>query len=484
MPSPLSPYAVLPPEPLESYAQAVEFQGGSLLERDSLPSPETVIAELARSGLSGRGGAGFPTGTKWASLHSHPSRQKCVVLNAAEGEPGSFKDRWILRQNPYPVLEALVLAAKTLGTDLVYLGIKKAYRKSIERLAEAIEELDELDLLHGVEFELVEGPDEYLFGEETALLQVIEGQGPFPREPHYPPYEWGIEASAAFPNPALVQNVETMARIPSILIHGPEGFRALGQGRTFGPLALTLSGAIQAPGIYEVAAGTPLREVLETLGQGPRPGSKWVAVLPGISHPAIPEAALDVPLDHESLKDIGSGLGSAGFLVLDQTMDLRQLARAIARFLAIESCGQCHACERGLTEAHQGLEALGSEPATSDALRRIVEEARSAPNGNRCNLPFQGSQILPSLIEDFPQSFFDPSAKRSPRVVLPKFLDFDPVRRRFTVDRAHLRKQMDWSYLPFRPRGAPRPEDEKLSLDSGSEESSIFADEAEDSFEV
>lgn len=455
MPTPdLTPYRVIPPTPLDDFAAYRAFQGGSLLERLDAAGgvdPEAAIAALEASGLRGRGGGGFPTGTKWRSLYENPAPRKFVVLNAAEGEPGSFKDRWLLRHNPYAVLEAMTVAAWILDCDLAYIGIKKAYKRERERLEAAVLEMADLDLFGALEFEIVEGPDEYLFGEEKALLNTIDGQGPFPREPHYPPYEWGIEPTAASPNPALVQNVESMARATTVLLHGAAGFAALGCAGTRGPLLVTLSGAVANPGIYEVEAGRSLRDILDAEGGGPSGPAPWVGALPGVSFPILVADRFDTPLDYTALDEAGSGLGAAGFVLLDATASIPRVATQVARFLAVESCAQCHACKLGLTTAYQELAAIDPRlGADRDHLRRAEEWARSAPNGNRCNLPVQGASIVPSLLEDFPEVFAAGEDGGEPaEFYLPKFIDYDPLRRRFRVDRRHLRKRMDWSYAPL-----------------------------------
>jgi len=466
----LDPYRLLPPEALVDYEDYRAFQGGTLAEDLAIRSPESVLAELHVSGLRGRGGGGFPAVRKWATLALHWAPRKLVVLNAAEGEPGSFKDRWLLRQNPYVVLEGLLLAAHVIGTTEVVLGIKRVFREEIERLEDAVHELVDREVLGGVTFEIVEGPDEYLLGEEKALINVIEGQGPFPREPHYPPYEVGPDATPGSPNPCLVNNVETFARAATIALHGGAGFAGLGAGETRGPLLVTLSGSLRKPGAYEVEAGRSLREVLESEGGGPPPGRTWVGALSGVAHPVLMAEDFDTPLTFEDFAAAGSGLGSSSFVVLDETVSLPSVARAVARFLAIESCGQCHACKLGLRTAWEELEAM-APPADRDHLRRVEEWARSAPNGNRCNLPVQGAAILPSLMEDFAPAFRD-AGEPGRAFVLPKMLDYDPETHFFRLDRRYARKQLDWSFAPGVEEDDLGTEEDKHA-DSGGEETPL-----------
>src|SRR6185503_8865176 len=205
----------------------------------------------------------------------HRCTKRSVICNAAEGEPGTFKDRWLIRKNPYAVLEGMLIAAHVVGTHELYIAIKESFRKEIDRLQQAIEELTSAGLLDGYTLKIVAGPEEYLFGEEKALLNVLEGQGPLPREPQYPPYERGLRATPDSPNPALVNNVETFAHVPSIVRHGADSFRQIGTSDTPGTLLFTVSGDVVSPGVYELPAGLTLRRIFEQIAGGPRPGRKF-----------------------------------------------------------------------------------------------------------------------------------------------------------------------------------------------------------------
>ena len=231
--------------------------------------------------------------------------------------------------------------------------------------------------------------------------------------------------------------------------------------------------SVARPGIYEVEAGRTLRDVATKEGGGPAGEAPWLGALPGVSFPVLLEAQFDTPLDYAALDEAGSGLGAAGFILLDTAASIPRVASAVARFLAVESCAQCHACKLGLTTAYEELAAIDPRVGTDrDHLRRAEEWARSAPNGNRCNLPVQGASIVPSLLEDFPEAFTTgEGAAGGAEFYLPKFIDYDPDRPFFRVDRRHLRKQMDWSYAPL-TADAPMtagPADKGKS-DSGGEE--------------
>src|SRR3954471_17508693 len=187
---------LLPSAPYETYVSYGKATGEHAVQKARKATPEAILTEVEKSGLRGRGGGGFPTGTKWATVLKHPCTRRTVVCNAAEGEPGTFKDRWLIRRNPYAILEGMLIAAHVVGTRELYIGIKESFMKEIERLGRAIEEFRHAGLLDGYTIKIVAGPEEYLFGEEKALLNVLEGQGPLPREAHYPPYERGINGTA------------------------------------------------------------------------------------------------------------------------------------------------------------------------------------------------------------------------------------------------------------------------------------------------
>ncbi len=316
---------LLPEEPFRSYAEYRETTGPSAVERARAASPEELLDEIQQSGLRGRGGAGFPTGTKWKTIQRHPCPTRDVVCNAAEGEPGTFKDRWLLRSNPYAVIEGLLIAARVVGARTIYVAAKASFTRELERLRAALDEM--ASVIGPQAIELVEGPEEYLFGEEKALLQVIEGNEPMPREEHYPPYEVGLFTAPGSPNPALVNNAETFAHVPGIVRAGAPSFRALGTADTPGTCLYTVSGDVRRPGVYELEAGTTLRELLYGAAGGPLGGHTFKAVLAGTAAAVILPERFDTPADFGSLQLIGSGLGSAGFVVYDDRRSAPRIAQ-------------------------------------------------------------------------------------------------------------------------------------------------------------
>lgn len=218
-------HLLLPKNAYNSYQAYLSATGANVVESARRLSPETLLSEVTSSGLRGRGGAGFSTGKKWETLMNHPCSIRYAVCNAAEGEPGTFKDRWLIRKNPYAVIEGLLIAAHAIGAKAAYIALKDSFIPEKNALKKALSEMASIVFLPVT---IAEGPDEYLFGEEKALLNVIEGEGPFPRPIEQPPYEWGLFGTPDCANPALVNNAQTLAHVSTILRHGAESFRRIG----------------------------------------------------------------------------------------------------------------------------------------------------------------------------------------------------------------------------------------------------------------
>ncbi len=453
-----SEHWLIPERPFESYAEYLRTVGGDAVAKARQLDPEGVLDEVVRSGLRGRGGAGFPTGVKWQTVARHECRTRYVVMNAAEGEPGTFKDRWLLRHNPYAAIEGLLIAAHVVGARGAYIAVKASFAREIDRLRRALVEMAKT--ISHLPVEIVEGPEEYLFGEEKALLEVIEGNGPLPREAHNPPYELGLFATALEPNPCVVNNAETFAHVPSIVRAGAKSFREIGTHDTPGTVIFTLTGELERPGVYEVQAGIALETLFHEFGGGPHRGRELVAALSGVSTGVLLAERFATPADFGSLSLAGSGLGSAGFLLLDDQSNVPRIAQAVARFLYVESCNQCSACKAGLRTASRALDAhFEAEPPPPDALERALFGARSGPQGNRCYLPVQGSILLPNLVARFREEF-ERLAHRPADLgvpwLLPKIVDYDPERHAFRYDEQQPLKLPDWTYEEP-PAALPRP---------------------------
>jgi NADH:ubiquinone oxidoreductase subunit F (NADH-binding) len=448
MMSPFSEHALLRDRPFSSYSDYLAYNGVDAVRKARETAPEALLEELLRSGLRGRGGAGFPTGTKWRGLREHPCPTKYVVCNAAEGEPGTFKDRYLLRQNPYATLSGMLIAAHVIGATKGYIALKTSFKREIARVRAALLEMKEA--CDDFVIEVIEGPEEYLFGEEKALLNVIEGEGPLPREVDNPPYEVGLFATPGSPNPALMNNAETFAHVPSIVRHGADSFRQVGTSDTPGTLLFTISGDVQRPGVYEREAGITLRALVFDVALGPGAGRSVKAILSGVSSAVIEADKLDTPVDFGHFAAMGAGLGSAGFIVYDDRRSAARIAQVVARFLFVESCNQCSACKTNLGLSSAALDELAAGGDAPDLADRAAFAARHAPQANRCYLPAQGAVLIPSLIKRFRPDFT--GAASAEEIPIPKMVDFDEEQHTFTYDEQQTRKLPNWTY-----RSEPRP---------------------------
>src|SRR4051794_35113325 len=437
----IEPGLLLPDPPHTTLADYRAAGGGTALERASARGDEWVLDELTRAGLRGRGGAGFPAARKWRSVRDGGATlgDRFVVANGAEGEPGTFKDRPLLQTNPYQVIEGLSVAAFVVGAREAFVAVKASFRAEIATLERALREMADAGLLTDAPVTLVAGPEEYLFGEEKGLLEVIEGNDPMPR--WLPPYLHGLFATTpqegwsagpaapdaearAGANPTLVSNVETFANVPLILTRGADWYRDIGTAETPGPLVCTVVGDVVHAGFGEIEPGTPLRRVIERLGDGPRPDRPVKAVLSGFSNPVLTAADLDTPVSYEGLAGAGSGLGSAGFIVLDDTRSMLAVARMVSRFLYVESCGQCRACKFGCGEITRHLDALATGGGDFD-IEIIGQRLRDVTNQNRCFIGAEEQRVISSLLRAFPEDFAEESATAATvqPVAVPKIVD-------------------------------------------------------------
>ncbi len=325
-------------------------------------SPQEVIEEVNRSGLRGRGGAGYPTGLKWELVARQPSEVKYVVCNADEGDPGAFMDRSVLEGDPHRVLEGMAIAGYAVGAQQGYIYVRGEYGLAIQRLQTAIRQAEREKLLGnriletGFQFrvDLRMGAGAFVCGEETALIASIEGKRGQPRQrPPYPP-EAGL-----WNKPTLINNVETFANIAPIISEGAEWFASIGTETSKGTKVFALAGKIANTGLIEVPMGTSLRTILFDIGGGIPNGGKFKAAQTGgPSGGCIPEQFLDVPVDYESLAEIGSIMGSGGLIVMDDSSDMVDVARFFMEFCMDESCGKCIPCRAGTVQMHDILSRL------------------------------------------------------------------------------------------------------------------------------
>jgi NADH:ubiquinone oxidoreductase subunit F (NADH-binding) len=456
---------LLPERPVASLDEWLATDVGGLgLQRATDLGPDGVRDLVERSGLRGRGGGGFPTGRKWRTVAS-AAAPRYLVCNGAEGEPGTFKDRALLRANPYQLVEGLLIAALAVEVTDAYVAIKASFEREYEALTRAIGEMQEAGICRNCEIRLVQGPEEYLFGEEKGLLEVIEGNPPLPRL--LPPYEHGLFATAVQTgweghepdpdvrgrqgsNPTVVNNVETLSNLPHVLARGADWFRSLGTAESPGTFVCTVVGDVVAPDVGEVEAGTTLRQVIDAVGSGLPPGRDVKGVLSGVANPVVLPHDLDTPVSYEGFQAVGSGIGSCGFIVFDDTACAVEVARVMSRFLSVESCGQCPPCKLGSGEITARLERLQAGVAGDVDLETISYWVSRVTDGNRCYLAVEEQLVVSSLLQAFPDEFVAHIEQRGcplPRTVeLPKLVDL--AGGVATIDRRQERKQPDWTYLP------------------------------------
>jgi len=441
---------VLYPRPIISLGEYVTRGGGKGLAAARQLDPAGIISLVLESGLRGRGGAGFPTGRKWQTVAENWTAQapSTVIVNAAEGEPGTFKDRTILRRNPFLVVEGALIAARAVSADLVVFAMKQSFEGEVERMRQAIEEAEDAGWCEAADLVVFEGPDEYLYGEESALLETIDGRWPFPRV--VTTFRRGLRSLVpedAPVGPALVNNTETLANVARIVHRGPDWFRTVGTEKSPGTVVCTITGYTRHHGVGEVMMGTPLREVIEEIGGGPREGREIKAVLSGVANGIITADNLDAPVSYEGLQAVGSGLGSAGFIVLDDSVDMAAVAAGVARFLAIESCGQCSPCKLDGLVLADSLSKLSASEAASHDLGVIRKRITTVADRSRCFLATQQQVVVGSILQAFPEEMESHLANAAAPVEPELIAELVDIHNGVAVlDERHRQKQPDWSY--------------------------------------
>ena len=370
-------------------------------------SPIEVVEEIKASGLRGRGGAGFPTGIKWESASQTPPGQKYVVCNADEGDPGAFMDRSILEGNPHSVLEAMAICGYAIGSDTGYIYIRAEYPLAIKRLKIAISQAEDAGLLgnnilgsnFNFKIELKYGAGAFVCGEETALINSIEGKRGEPRMKTYIPSKRGLWNS-----PTCLNNVETFANIPAIINNGASWFRKYGTEDSPGTKVFALGGKINNTGLVEVPMGTTLREIIYEIGGGIPNGRKFKAVQTGgPSGGCITSNNLDTPIDFKSLSSIGSMMGSGGMLVLDDSDCMVDICKFFLEFTVDESCGKCTPCRIGNKRLLELLTKITDGKATLKDLDNLKELATTIKNTSLCGL----GKCAPNPILSTLNNFYD-----------------------------------------------------------------------------
>jgi NADH:ubiquinone oxidoreductase subunit F (NADH-binding)/(2Fe-2S) ferredoxin/Pyruvate/2-oxoacid:ferredoxin oxidoreductase delta subunit len=353
-------------------------------------SPEQVISEVRKSGLRGRGGAGFPTATKWTACREAAGRPKYLICNADEGDPGAYMDRSVLEGNPHSVLEGMIIGAYAIGAERGYVYVRTEYPLAIEHLGIALEQAREHGLLgedilgtgFGFDVSISRGAGAFVCGEETALMASIEGRRGMPRlrPPH--PVQSGL-----WGKPTTINNVETWASVPIIVRKGGDEYARIGTRRGKGTKIFSLVGKINNTGLVEVPMGITLREIIEEIGGGIPGGKRFKAVQTGgPSGGCIPEAHLDLPVDYESLAEVGSIMGSGGMIVMDETTCMVDVAHYFLSFTQEESCGKCTPCRIGTRQMVKILERIKQGEGSPEDLKRLEELAHTVKLTSLCGL--------------------------------------------------------------------------------------------------
>jgi NADH-quinone oxidoreductase subunit F len=377
------------PTSIEDYIKVDGYQAFAKVV--SQMTPEEVIEEIKQSGLRGRGGAGFPTGRKWESARNAPGEQKYIICNGDEGDPGAFMDRGVMEGDPYSVLEGMMIAGYAVGARQGIIYVRAEYPLAVHHLSTAIAQTADLGLLgrnilgSGFDFgiKIVKGAGAFVCGESTALVKSIEGSRGFPQPRPRPNTSivglWGM--------PTVLNNVETLACVPSIIRNGAQWFSSIGTETSKGTKVFALSGNVKNTGLVEVPMGTTLREIIFDIGEGIRGDKKFKAVQSGgPSGGCIPEHLLDLPVDYESLARVGSIMGSGGLLVMDESTCVVNVARYFLDFAQNESCGQCTPCRLGTRQMFNILRDITKGKGKPGDIEILLGLSESVKAGSICGL--------------------------------------------------------------------------------------------------
>ncbi len=385
--------------------------GGYAAARTALGTmtPEQVVALVKESNLRGRGGAGFPTGLKWSFVPKNTGKPIYLLCNADESEPGTFKDRAILENDPHQLLEGMIIASYAIGCHDAYIYIRGEFAHGYDVLLAAVAEAEAKGILGektcGADFALRlhvhRGAGAYICGEETGLIESLEGKRAYPRiKPPFP------AVHGLFGCPTIVNNVETLACVKHVLARGSAWFRSFGPETGPGPKLYCVSGHVQRPGVYELPMGTSLREIIEVHAGGMLPGRKLKAVIPGGSSvPILTAAEIDVAMDFDSVAKAGSMLGSAGIIVMDDSTDMVSALRTIAHFYHHESCGQCTPCREGTGWLETILDRIDAGEGTEADIAKLDSVASGMLGNTICVLADAAAMPVQSFLKKFGDEF-------------------------------------------------------------------------------
>jgi len=397
------------PEKIDEYIAVGGYE--ALLTCPTEKTPVQIVQEVSKSGLRGRGGAGYPTGLKWDTVAKSSGTHKYVICNADEGDPGAFMDRSVLESDPHRVLEGMIIAAYAVGANRGYIYVRAEYPLAVKRFTTAIRDARRLGFLgsqicntqFSFDVEIRIGGGAFVCGEETALISSIEGKRGTPRpRPPYPAQSglWGM--------PTLINNVETFANIPSILRRGADWYASLGTAKSKGTKVFALSGKVRNVGLIEVPMGMTLRQIIFEIGGGVPEGHRFKAVQTGgPSGGCIPEQFLDLPVDYESLREVGSIMGSGGMIVMDDSACMVNVARYFMEFCMSESCGKCIPCRAGTAQMYELLRRMTDGTATLRDLQLLEELCDMVANTSLCGLGQSAPNPVLSTLRYFRDEYLE-----------------------------------------------------------------------------
>jgi NADH-quinone oxidoreductase subunit F len=403
----LFPHAVV--EGREGLSEYRPRGGYEALAKAVKSAPQDIIQEVTDAGLRGRGGAGFPTGKKWALTRECAEQPRYLVLNGGEDEPGSKKDRMLMENLPHLVLEGVILGAYAIGSSKAYLYINANYQAGIKRITDALAEAKAagywgqtiLGSDFSLDIEIVPAPHNYVAGEDTAALEVIEGKKPWPRQKPPFPVTMGL-----FGKPTSVNNVETLANVPPIILHGAPWYRGFGTAESPGTMIFSLNEDVNRPGIYELPFGTPLRYLIEACGGGIKDGKKIKAIMPAAPSSAfLPADKLDTPLDHTSMREAGSALGCGVVRLIPEGTCMVEEVLKISEFFTVESCGQCPACRMETNTLTALLKKVQQGQGGPPVLEQFGKILAFNKGKGFCNLIAMPGPPIESALKLFPEDF-------------------------------------------------------------------------------
>ncbi|MDI6857050.1 MAG: NADH-ubiquinone oxidoreductase-F iron-sulfur binding region domain-containing protein [Dehalococcoidia bacterium] len=376
---------------------SLERDGFKALQKARQMTPEQVIEEVKASGLRGRGGAGFPCGTKWEGARKSPGEEKYVICNADEGEVGTFKDRYILENDPFTLIEGLAIAGHAIGAGQGYIYLRHEYHSLLGLLENAVDQATQTGLLDGFDIAIREGAGAYVCGEESALMESIEGRRGEPR--YRPPFP---TVAGLWRKPTIINNVETLMNIPQIILNGGAWFSGIGTERSKGTKVFSVSGDVARPGVYELVLGTPLRELVEELASA---SNVKMMQIGGATGRILPYNLIDTPLAFETV------LGAGAVTVFDESRDVIDIVHKTIEFLADESCGKCTPCRQGTEVMVETLERFCRGKGSKKDIRALEGLSETMMLTSLCGLgqaaPFPVLDTLKHFREDYEKRAVD-----------------------------------------------------------------------------